>query len=139
MILSDFRMLYDIVTIVVGVGYLVFGVRLLRKEGSHRKVVIISIVIIFAMSFFDSLFVTSKSVTTNAYYDIVDSRQVDDLDITKVRLPHDKYEWIVIGNEPVSDDGEKVELMVKQSYNWCGLLVNQYVLNTCLYAGEVGK
>jgi len=114
---------------------LVHWISIYRKKGKSKKLMFFSLVFVLMVCFLDNLFVTSKTVTTNEYYEIVEQKQVGSSQISKVELPQGKYEWVYIQDERVSDDGKKVELTVVQDYDWCGLLVNQYILNTCLYTG----
>lgn len=135
MVLSDFFVIYNIVLMLACVVCLVHWISIYRKKGKSKKLMFFSLVFVLMVCFLDNLFVTSKTVTTNEYYEIVEQKQVGSSQISKVELPHGKYEWVYIQDERVSDDGKKVELTVVQDYDWCGLLVNQYILNTCLYTG----
>lgn len=136
MVLSDFYVAYNIILIVVAVICFAFGVNVYRKKGISKKMGFFSLVFVLVVCFADNLFITSKTVTLDDYYEIVEQKQIDDFEISKVRLPHDKYVWIKIRGESVSDDGKKVELTVVQNYNWCGLMVDQYVSGTWLYNGQ---
>ena len=135
MVLSDFYVIYNIVLMLACVVCLVHWISIYRKKGKSKKLMFFSLVFVLMVCFLDNLFVTSKTVTTSEYYEIVEQKQVGSSQISKVELPHSKYEWVYIQDERVSDDGKKVELTVVQDYDWCGLLVNQYILNTCLYTG----
>lgn len=135
MVLSDFLVIYNIVLMLACVVCLVHWISIYRKKGKSKKLMFFSLVFVLMVCFLDNLFVTSKTVTTNEYYEIVEQKQVGSSQISKVELPQGKYEWVYIQDERVSDDGKKVELTVVQDYDWCGLLVNQYILNTCLYTG----
>lgn len=135
MVLSDFLVIYNIVLMLACVVCLVHWISIYRKKGKSKKLMFFSLMFVLIVCFLDNLFVTSKTVTSNEYYEIVEQKQVGSSQISKVKLPHGKYEWVYIQDERVSEDGNKVELTVVQDYDWCGLLVNQYILNTCLYTG----
>ena len=135
MVLSDFFIIYNIVLLLACVVCLVHWIGIYRKKEKSKKLMFFSLVFVLIVCFLDSLFVTSKTVTSNEYYEIVEQKQVGSSQISKVELPQGKYEWVYIQDERVSDDGKKVELTVVQDYDWCGLLVKQYILNTCLYTG----
>lgn len=86
---------------------------------------------------YKALFYTDHTEKIEEYCNIVEEKQLEDYTISKVELPENDYEWIIIRNEPVSDDGEKVLLQLEQDYNRYGNVIRQTVMNTALYTGKV--